>query len=141
MVESTSRFVSRLTLLGCASALGLLLVACAGQPLRIEIAQGHDLERLAIEFDESATHLGAERDVGDVFQIDRCAPRGRSKRNPPQIVERVDVPVYLAGGLDPANVRDAMATVSPHGLDLCTGVRTHGKLDPQKLAAFFAAVR
>jgi phosphoribosylanthranilate isomerase len=58
-----------------------------------------------------------------------------------EIVERVDVPVYLAGGLDPANVRDAMAIVSPHGLDLCTGVRTHGKLDPQKLAAFFAAVR
>jgi len=57
-----------------------------------------------------------------------------------EIVKRVDVPVYLAGGLTPQNVRDALAAVSPYGVDLCSGVRSDGRLDPEKLDAFFAAV-
>jgi phosphoribosylanthranilate isomerase len=58
-----------------------------------------------------------------------------------QIREAVDVPVFLAGGLRVDNVRDAIAEVEPFGLDLCTGVRTDGRLDRAKLAAFMAAVR
>lgn len=50
-------------------------------------------------------------------------------------------PVFLAGGLSAANVADAIRTVRPYGLDLCSGVRTDGKLDPAKLAAFVEAVR
>lgn len=50
-------------------------------------------------------------------------------------------PVFLAGGLTPANVGEAIAKVAPFGVDLCTGVRTDGHLDPEKLAAFMAAVR
>lgn len=49
------------------------------------------------------------------------------------------VPVWLAGGLRTHNVREAIETVQPYGLDLCTGVRTDGALDPAKLAAFVAA--
>ena len=30
--------------------------------------------------------------------------------------------------------------VQPFGLDLCSGVRTEGRLDPLKLQAFFAAI-
>jgi phosphoribosylanthranilate isomerase len=56
------------------------------------------------------------------------------------IVESVDVPVFLAGGLDPANVAEAIETVRPFGLDVCSGVRTHGKLDEDKLERFFAGV-
>src|SRR5437899_293555 len=52
----------------------------------------------------------------------------------------VPVPVYLAGGLRPENVGDAIRRVGPFGLDLCGGVRTDGRLDPLKLARFFAAV-
>lgn len=55
------------------------------------------------------------------------------------IRERVSVPLYLAGGLVPANVREAIETVGPFGLDVCSGVRTDGKLDGDKLAAFMAA--
>jgi len=58
-----------------------------------------------------------------------------------QIRETVDVPVFLAGGLRVDNVRDAIAEVGPFALDLCTGVRTDGRLDRAKLAAFMAAVR
>ncbi len=50
-------------------------------------------------------------------------------------------PVFLAGGLRADNVREAMEGVEPFGLDLCSGVRTHGKLDLAKLEAFFRAVK
>lgn len=56
------------------------------------------------------------------------------------IVEATEIPVYLAGGLDPGNVAEAIRAVRPAGVDLCTGVRTDGDLDPTKLAAFFGAL-
>ena len=57
------------------------------------------------------------------------------------IRERCGKPVFLAGGLNADNVRAAIADVNPFGLDLCSGVRTEGKLDELKLRAFFAAAR
>lgn len=54
-----------------------------------------------------------------------------------RIVETVVKPVFLAGGLNAGNVREAVRTVRPFGLDICSGVRTGGKLDEQKLAEFF----
>lgn len=54
-----------------------------------------------------------------------------------QIRESIDIPVFLAGGLHKDNVRQAIECVGPFGLDLCSGVRTHAKLDPWKLEAFF----
>lgn len=53
----------------------------------------------------------------------------------------IGVPLWLAGGLTAANVGDAIAAVRPYGVDVCTGVRTEGRLDEEKLAAFVAAVR
>ncbi len=55
-----------------------------------------------------------------------------------RIREAVDVPVYLAGGLRPENVREAVAQVGPFGVDICSGVRTEGRLDPDKLRRLFA---
>ncbi|MDQ6885772.1 MAG: phosphoribosylanthranilate isomerase [Gemmatimonadota bacterium] len=57
-----------------------------------------------------------------------------------RIRDRVDRPVYLAGGLRPENVAEAIRTVRPDGVDVCSGVRTGGRLDEQKVAAFMAAV-
>ena len=57
-----------------------------------------------------------------------------------KICESVNVPVYLAGGLNPDNVRKAIETVQPYGVDLCSGVRTDGALDEFKLNKFFEAV-
>ncbi|HJT67509.1 MAG TPA: phosphoribosylanthranilate isomerase [Pyrinomonadaceae bacterium] len=56
------------------------------------------------------------------------------------IRESIDVPLYLAGGLKPENVAAAIREVQPFGIDVCSGLRTEGRLDPQKLAAFFKAV-
>lgn len=57
-----------------------------------------------------------------------------------RIVEAVPVPVFLAGGLHPGNVQEAIDAVQPFGLDLCSGVRTQGQLDPFKLERFFRAL-
>lgn len=57
-----------------------------------------------------------------------------------RIVQAVGKPVYLAGGLNAVNVGRAIASVRPFGVDICSGVRTDGKLDRAKLAAFVAAV-
>ena len=56
------------------------------------------------------------------------------------IVRESPVSVFLAGGLRPDNVAEAIRAVQPFGVDLCSGVRTDGHLDENKLAAFFAAV-
>ncbi len=56
------------------------------------------------------------------------------------IREAVPVPLFLAGGLSAENVAAAIEQVGPFGLDLCTGVRTDGRLDAAKLERFMAAV-
>ena len=57
-----------------------------------------------------------------------------------EIREHISVPMFLAGGLNAGNVRQAIREVGPFGLDICSGVRTEGKLDRSKLKAFFDAV-
>ena len=54
-----------------------------------------------------------------------------------RIVESVNIPIYLAGGLNPNNVAEAVKTVNPYSVDVCSGVRTSGKLDKEKLTIFF----
>jgi phosphoribosylanthranilate isomerase len=57
-----------------------------------------------------------------------------------RIVTQAPVPVFLAGGLRPENVRQAFDAVRPFGLDVCNGVRNEGRLDPHKLARFMAQI-
>ncbi len=57
-----------------------------------------------------------------------------------EIRETAGRPVFLAGGLNRQNVAEAVAAVRPFGLDLCSGVRTGGALDPAKLEGFFLAL-
>jgi phosphoribosylanthranilate isomerase len=46
-------------------------------------------------------------------------------------------PVFLAGGINPENVRQAIEEVQPFAIDVCSGVRTNGNLDKHKLEKFF----
>ncbi|MFA7421815.1 MAG: phosphoribosylanthranilate isomerase [Melioribacteraceae bacterium] len=58
-----------------------------------------------------------------------------------RIVESVAIPVYLAGGLKPANVKDAIDSVRSFGVDICSGLRTDGKLDEAKLSEYVKLVK
>lgn len=58
-----------------------------------------------------------------------------------QIVKELNIPVFLAGGLNPNNVRIAVDQVNPGGVDLCSGLRTNDKLDAEKLNAFVNNLR
>jgi phosphoribosylanthranilate isomerase len=58
-----------------------------------------------------------------------------------EFVRRSPRPVFLAGGLTPANVGEAIRRVRPFGVDLCNGIRIDGALDPGLLAAFMEAIQ
>ncbi len=61
-----------------------------------------------------------------------------------RIVDACGAPVFLAGGLNPSNVVEAVRRVRPYGVDLCTGLRDKERgyaLEADKLAAFAAALR
>jgi phosphoribosylanthranilate isomerase len=57
-----------------------------------------------------------------------------------KIIEKAGIPVFLAGGLNPENVLVAIKKVQPYGLDICSGVRTNGLLDEEKLKLFFQKI-
>lgn len=58
-----------------------------------------------------------------------------------KIVDAVKIPVFLAGGLNPQNVDEAIIQVKPYGVDVCSGVRTNSILDEEKLELFFDRVK
>jgi phosphoribosylanthranilate isomerase len=58
-----------------------------------------------------------------------------------KIVDAVKIPVFLAGGLNPQNIDEAIIQVKPYGVDVCSGVRTNSILDEEKLELFFDRVK
>lgn len=58
-----------------------------------------------------------------------------------RIREAAGVPVFLAGGLSPGNVGEAVRRVRPFGVDVCSGLRTGGTLDQARLRDFVAGAR
>lgn len=50
-------------------------------------------------------------------------------------------PYFLAGGLDPENVRRAVDRLHPFAVDVSSGIETDGLKDPAKMAAFVSVVR
>jgi phosphoribosylanthranilate isomerase len=57
------------------------------------------------------------------------------------ICSMIDKPTFLAGGLNCDNVEEAIRTVHPFGVDVCSGLRTNGSLDEEKLKQFIIIVR
>ena len=58
-----------------------------------------------------------------------------------QICRQVNIPVFLAGGLNPDNVKGAIELVEPFAVDVCSGVRTDSQLDESKVSAFIQNVK
>jgi phosphoribosylanthranilate isomerase len=57
-----------------------------------------------------------------------------------KIRENINIPTYLAGGINKDNIRKAIDHVQPYGIDLCSSVRTNGQLDERKLEELFKAL-
>lgn len=57
------------------------------------------------------------------------------------VVDNVELPVVLAGGLNPDNVRNSVQTVSPYAVDTASGVETNGKKDDDKVCRFISEAR
>jgi phosphoribosylanthranilate isomerase len=57
-----------------------------------------------------------------------------------QIVNSTNTPVFLAGGINALNVKLAIESVNPYGVDLCSSVRSNGKLNRAKLSSFFTQI-
>lgn len=58
-----------------------------------------------------------------------------------KIREELDIPIFLAGGINPDNIAQAINQVHPFGIDLCSGVRTNDKLDEIKLQLLFDNIK
>lgn len=100
---------------------------------------------------ESVDEAGAAAALVDTLLLDSGNPRLAVKElggtgrvhdwtHSRRICETAEVPVLLAGGLNPGNVRAAMERVRPAGLDVCSGLRSDGRLDAGKLRDFFRAI-
>lgn len=88
---------------------------------------------------DSGTPGAAVKELGGTGRVHDWALSRR-------IVERLGalprpVPVWLAGGLHPENVAEAVRAVRPWGVDLCSGARTGGALDAAKLKAFVSTLK
>jgi len=86
-------------------------------------------------FDTVALLEGTQRFGGTGLTSDWSVVRG--------LMDALDiaVPVYLAGGINPQNAKEALLTVGPSGIDLCSGVEASpGTRDPDKVRALMQAV-
>ena len=88
--------------------------------------RGFNLVRVRVTATNGCTvQIMAERPDGTMSVTD-CETVSRA------IVEEVGLPVFLAGGIRAENVGEAARRVGPFGFDVCTGVRTDGRLDEAK---------
>lgn len=82
----------------------------------------------------------AEASSADLILLDSGAGTG-TVFNWSLIRRRIKRPFFLAGGLNPENVSEAIRTLSPYGVDVSSGIEINGKKDRHKMEAFTASVR
>lgn len=58
-----------------------------------------------------------------------------------ELLQGINRPYFLAGGLNPGNISEAVSSLKPYGVDVSSGIETEGKKDSEKMEAFVKAVR
>lgn len=83
----------------------------------------------------------ARAQASDADYVLLDAGRGHGQTFDWRLIEKIDRPYFLAGGLTPENVGKAVDTRNPFAVDVSSGIETEGLKDETKMAAFVAAVR
>lgn len=76
----------------------------------------------------------AKNSTADYILLDAGA--GEGMRFNWELLDGFDRPFFLAGGLDPQNVKDAIVKLHPYGVDVSSGIETDGFKDPVKMREF-----
>ncbi len=101
--------------------------------------------RLIKAFTAEQVRAGTHRDYAGLIDMALVDGRVAGSGQPWDFAAIADnefeVPVLVAGGLDPDNVADALLASRADGADVASGVETKGEQDPERIAAFVAAVR
>lgn len=96
--------------------------------------------------------IGSENEISQLQQyhsprvlIDARSPDGRyggsGHRIPPELIEKIPGPLWLAGGLNPANIAEVVRSFQPELVDVSSGLESHpGKKDPRKVTAFMEEI-
>ena len=81
----------------------------------------------------------AEKSTADYILLD--GGKGEGKAFDWSLLKDIKRPYFLAGGLNPVNVSDAVKALKPYAVDVSTGIETDGVKDREKMTAFAGAVR
>ena len=81
----------------------------------------------------------AESSTADYILLD--GGKGSGKAFDWTLLKDIKRPYFLAGGLNPDNAADAVASLKPYAVDVSTGIETDGVKDAEKMTAFVSAVR
>ena len=87
--------------------------------------------------------------IDDVKKAEKCSAdyilldggKGSGKAFDWTLLKDIKRPYFLAGGLNPCNAADAVASLEPYAVDVSTGIETDGFKDAKKMTAFVSAVR
>jgi len=88
-----------------------------------------------------ASKLYADRLLLDTYEPDRQGGTGRTFDWEHAVGLGTDMPMILAGGLNPDNVKKAILRLSPYAVDTSSGVEGDGIKEESKVRAFVEAVR
>ncbi len=130
---------------------GIQLVDKLSEPelkkLRKSLPNTRLIQVIHVRDKTSISEAGYYDDLVDIILLDSGNPEAKTKtlggtgethdwQISRDICALSSLPVMLAGGLTPENIKEARTMVEPSGFDLCSGVRTAGKLDEVKLKKF-----
>ena len=124
----------------------------AYQQIKMELPHLRIVQVIHVRNDEAIEEALHLQEHVDAFLLDSGDPKAAVKtlggtgnthdwNISKELVKAVKVPVFLAGGLNAGNVRIAIELVKPFAVDVCSGVRTNGKLDEKKLKDFIQQVQ
>lgn len=93
----------------------------------------------AIKVQSKADIEAADESSADYVLLDSGAGTGMTFNW--QLIKGIKRPYFLAGGLTPENVAEAVKTLNPYAVDVSSGIETDGLKDEAKMADFVSIVR